>query len=78
MRRLTSKPGWPSTSRRHAFNPEQHWLEMIRDHIAANLGIEIDDSRIRPSTPKAAWARCINSLAELPKVIEELNRELAA
>ncbi|MFY7940009.1 MAG: type I restriction-modification enzyme R subunit C-terminal domain-containing protein, partial [Burkholderiaceae bacterium] len=31
----------PSSS---AFTPEQtHWLEMIRDHIAANLGIEKED-----------------------------------
>lgn len=26
------------------FTQEQiHWLEMIRDHIAANLGLEIDE-----------------------------------
>ena len=27
---------------------QQHWLEMIRDHIAANLGIEIDDFEYAP------------------------------
>ena len=63
--RPTSKPGWPSTSRQTTqFNTEQqHWLEMIRDHIAANLGIEIDDFEYAPSTPEAAWARCTSSLA---------------
>jgi type I restriction enzyme R subunit len=33
----------------HPFTPEQlHWLEMIRDHIAANLGIEPDDFELLP------------------------------
>ena len=32
-----------------AFTDEQrHWLEMIRDHIAANLGIETDDFDYAP------------------------------
>ena len=31
------------------FSEEQrHWLEMIRDHIAANLGIETDDFEYAP------------------------------
>ena len=34
---------WPAQSGT-SFTPEQlHWLEMIRDHIAANFGIEPDD-----------------------------------
>ena len=64
----------------HAFNPEQqHWLEMIRDHIAANLGIEIDDFEYAPFNAQGGLGK-VHQLfgAELPKVIEELNRELAA
>ncbi|MFT4243341.1 MAG: type I restriction-modification enzyme R subunit C-terminal domain-containing protein [Acidovorax sp.] len=64
----------------NAFNPEQqHWLEMIRDHIAANLGIEIDDFEYAPFNSQGGLGK-VHQLfgAELPKVIEELNRELAA
>ena len=64
----------------HPFTPEQqHWLEMIRDHIAANLGIEIDDFEYAPFNTEGGLGK-VHQLfgAELPKVIEELNRELAA
>ncbi|MDP2133185.1 MAG: type I restriction-modification enzyme R subunit C-terminal domain-containing protein, partial [Sulfuritalea sp.] len=63
-----------------AFTPEQqHWLEMIRDHIAANLGINIDDFEYAPFNTEGGLGR-VHQLfgAELPKVIEELNRELVA
>ncbi|MEY4756892.1 MAG: hypothetical protein RJA34_1790 [Pseudomonadota bacterium] len=62
------------------FTPEQqHWLEMIRDHIAANLGIEIDDFEYAPFNAQGGLGK-VHQLfgVELPKVIEELNRELAA
>lgn len=64
----------------HPFTQEQqHWLEMIRDHIAANLGIEIDDFEYAPFNAQGGLGK-VHQLfgAELPKVIEELNRELAA
>ena len=63
-----------------AFTPEQRqWLEMIRDHIAASLGIEIDDFDLPPFSQQGGLGR-VHQLfgAELPKVIEELNRELVA
>jgi type I restriction enzyme, R subunit len=63
-----------------AFTPDQqHWLEMIRDHIAANLGIEIEDFQYAPFEQVGGLGR-VHQLfgTELPKVIEELNRELAA
>jgi type I restriction enzyme R subunit len=58
---------------------QQHWLEMIRDHIAANLGIEIDDFELAPFNTEGGLGK-VHQLfgTELPKVIEELNRELAA
>ncbi|MGH8857322.1 MAG: type I restriction-modification enzyme R subunit C-terminal domain-containing protein [Polaromonas sp.] len=65
---------------RTPFTPEQiHWLEMIRDHIAANLGIEIADFEYAPFNTEGGLGK-VHQLfgAELPKVIEELNRELAA
>ena len=63
-----------------AFTPEQQqWLEMIRDHIAASLGIEIDDFDLPPFSQQGGLGR-VHQLfgAELPTVIEELNRELVA
>jgi type I restriction enzyme R subunit len=62
------------------FTPEQqHWLEMIRDHIAANLGIHIDDFSYAPFEQEGGLGK-VHQLfgAELPVVIETLNRELAA
>jgi len=63
-----------------AFTPEQeHWLEMIRDHIAANLGIQIDDFNYTPFNTEGGLGRVHQLFGEqLPKVIEELNRELVA
>ncbi len=58
---------------------QQHWLEMIRDHIAANLGIEIDDFEYAPFNAQGGLGK-VHQLfgAAFPKVLEELNRELAA
>jgi type I restriction enzyme R subunit len=62
------------------FSPDQrHWLEMIRDHIAANLGIDIDDFNYAPFIQDGGLGK-VHQLfgVELPNVIEELNRELVA
>jgi len=63
-----------------SFTPEQlHWLEMIRDHIAANLGIEPDDFEYSPFAQEGGMGRVYQLFgAELPKVLEAMNRELAA
>ena len=52
---------------------------MIANHIAANLGIEIEDFELSPFNAQGGLGK-VHQLfgAELPKVIEELNRELAA
>ncbi len=63
-----------------AFTAEQQqWLEMIRDHVAASLGIEIDDFDLPPFSQQGGLGR-VHQLfgVELSKVIEELNRELVA
>ncbi|MEZ5705863.1 MAG: type I restriction-modification enzyme R subunit C-terminal domain-containing protein [Burkholderiaceae bacterium] len=62
------------------FTPEQqHWLEMIRDHIAANLGIELEDFDYAPFSQQGGLGR-VNQLfgEQLPQVMDELNRELVA
>ena len=64
----------------NAFNAEQlHWLEMIRDHIAANLGIEPDDFEYAPFDREGGLGK-VHQLfgAELTQVIEGMNRELVA
>jgi len=63
-----------------SFTPEQlHWLEMIRDHIAANLGVALDDFEYAPFNKEGGLGRVHQLFGEaLPKVIEELNRELVA
>jgi type I restriction enzyme R subunit len=62
------------------FTEEQRrWLAMIRDHIAANLGIEPDDFELAPFAKEGGLGK-VHQLfgAELPKVLEALNKELAA
>jgi type I restriction enzyme R subunit len=64
----------------HPFTPEQlHWLEMIRDHIAANLGIEPDDFEYSPFAQEGGIGKVYQLFGpELPRVLEAMNRELAA
>jgi type I restriction enzyme R subunit len=65
---------------REPFTPEQqHWLEMIRDHIAANLGIELEDFDYAPFSQQGGLGRVHQLFGEqLPQVMDELNRELVA
>jgi type I restriction enzyme R subunit len=75
----TNFKAWLAQSRT-TFTPEQlHWLEMIRDHIAANLGIVPDDFEYSPFAQEGGIGK-VHQLfgAELPKVLEAMNRELAA
>ncbi|MFO1405605.1 MAG: type I restriction-modification enzyme R subunit C-terminal domain-containing protein [Azonexus sp.] len=62
------------------FTPEQlHWLEMIRDHIAANLRLDLDDFDYAPFTREGGLGRVHQLFGEeLPRVIEAMNRELVA
>jgi type I restriction enzyme, R subunit len=62
------------------FSPEQlHWLDMIREHIAGNLTIVPDDFEYSPFAQEGGMGRVYQLFgAELPKVLEALNRELAA
>jgi type I restriction enzyme R subunit len=62
------------------FTAEQRrWLEMMRDHIATSLGIELDDFDLTPFTNEGglAGARRVFG-SELPAVVMELNEVLAA
>lgn len=62
------------------FTPEQiHWLKMIRDHIAANLGIEPDDFEYAPFSQHGGLGK-VHQLFDdkLNTIIEELSEILAA
>jgi type I restriction enzyme R subunit len=55
------------------------WLEKMAEHIASNLGIAAEDFGYTPFDQRGGLGR-VHQLfgAELPKVIDELNRELVA
>jgi len=58
---------------------QQRWLVMIRDHIAANLGIEADDFELAPFVKEGGLGRVYQLFGQgLPKMLDALNRELAA
>ena len=62
------------------FTPDQRrWLEMIRDHIAANLGIDPKDFDYAPFAQEGGLGK-VHQLfgSELNKIIDELNGTLAA
>ncbi len=69
-----------SPPRASRFTPEQlHWLDMIREHIAGNLTIVPDDFEYSPFAQEGGMGRVYQLFgAELPKVLEAMNRELAA
>ena len=62
------------------FTAEQmKWLEMIRDHIAANLSIEPDDFEYAPFSQQGGLGKVHQLFGEkLNAIIEELNETLAA
>jgi len=62
------------------FTDEQRrWLEMIRDHIAANLSIEADDFDYAPFAQQGGLGKVHQVFGdELNRIIEELNGVLAA
>jgi len=62
------------------FTTEQmKWLEMIRDHIAANLGIEPDDFEYAPFAQEGGLGKVHQLFGdELNTLIEQLNESLAA
>ncbi len=63
-----------------SFTTEQRqWLTMIRDHIAANLGIATDDFEYAPFAQQGGLGKVYQLFGEeLNTMIEELNEALAA
>ena len=58
---------------------QRQWLVMIRDHIAANLGIETEDFDYAPFVQEGGLGRVHQLFGEeLNVIIEQLNEALAA
>jgi len=62
------------------FTPEQaKWLTMMRDHVAANVEIEVEDFDLNPFAQEGGLGRAAQVFgAELGTVLKELNEVLAA
>jgi type I restriction enzyme R subunit len=62
------------------FTPEQlQWLELIRDHVAASMGIDIDDFDLVPFAQKGGAGKASQVFGErLRPLLNELNEVLAA
>ena len=73
---------WLATQRNagRAFTEEQlRWLRMIRDQIAASLGIRLDDFAFVPFNQEGGVGRALNLFgACLGPLLDELNQELTA
>ncbi|MGA7181141.1 MAG: type I restriction-modification enzyme R subunit C-terminal domain-containing protein [Thiobacillaceae bacterium] len=58
---------------------QRRWLEMIRDHIAANLGIAPDDFEYAPFAQEGGLGKVYQLFGdELNTLIDQLNESLAA
>jgi len=58
---------------------QQRWLEMIRDHVAESMEIEMDDFSLTPFVQKGGLGKAVQVFgAELRPLIQELNEVLAA
>ena len=63
-----------------SFTPEQQrWLEDIRDHVAASMGISTDDFDYMPFTERGGIGKAVEVFGDdLGPLLEELNEVLAA
>ena len=79
-RRLVhGSPAEPFPPAASARDEQMHWLEMIRDHIAANLGIETDDFEYAPFAQEGGLGKVYQIFGDdLNTIIKELNETLAA
>ena len=64
---------------RHFTPDQQHWLNMIRDHIANSLEIDLDDFDYTPFTEAGGLGKANEIFGnDFPKILTSLNKALAA
>jgi type I restriction enzyme R subunit len=60
-------------------NEQRHWLEMMRDHIATSVEVEIDDFELTPFTGEGGLAKATKLFGkDLSAIVRELNEALVA
>jgi type I restriction enzyme R subunit len=71
---------WMAAQGINKFTAEQRrWLEMIRDHVAANLAIEVDDFDLAPFAQQGGLGKVHQVFGDdLNTILEQLNETLAA
>jgi len=58
---------------------QQRWLEMMKDHIATSLEVELDDFELTPFTDEGGLAKASKVFGkDLGEIVRELNEALAA
>ncbi|PLS83934.1 MAG: restriction endonuclease subunit R, partial [Actinobacteria bacterium] len=71
--------GWLARHEGDFTADQVEWLRMIKDHIAASLTIEPEDFGYAPFSDRGGRLRAARLFgSELPKLLNELNEELAA
>jgi type I restriction enzyme, R subunit len=71
--------GGGSSSARPFSDEQRWWLEKMAEHIASNLGVSTDDFELPPFSQRGGLGKVHQIFgAELPTMIEAMNRELAA
>jgi type I restriction enzyme R subunit len=60
-------------------NEQMEWLRMIKDHIVSSVRIEKDDFELSPFVDEGGLGKFYQLFGgETEKIIEEINKELAA
>ena len=67
-------------NRGRVFTPEQRlWLDLIKEHVAASLAVELDDFDYTPFSQRGGAARAYQVFGDtLKPLLDELNEVLAA
>ena len=76
--RFTNWVAQQENSGREFSETQRRWLEMIRDHVAQSLEIEIDDFSYTPFVEQGGLGRAVNVFGDqLRPLLDELNEVLA-
>ena len=78
-RRFEAWMAQQATAGRRFTEAQRRWLEMMRDHIATSLELEVEDFSLTPFVEEGGLGRARQVFGqELGAVVEEMNEVLAA